>query len=152
MESVRHDVSIMSGAPHIANYTRQVNVVYSRSSEVGLTCIIVSMTTTPAKPAEARNFVSLAVGDRLKESRIRANVSQLTLASEAHIARQFISEIERGVANPSIGVLAILCHVLGMTLAEFFSELDISLPPNEDEPRRANVAQPKVKPPGSRLR
>lgn len=147
-----HDASITSGAPWYANYTRQVIVMYSRSSEVALTCIIVSMTTTPAKATEARNLVSLAVGDRLKESRIRANVSQLTLASEAHIARQFISEIERGVANPSIVVLANICHALGMTLAEFFSELDISLPPQEDEPRRANVAQPKVKPPGSRLR
>lgn len=117
-----------------------------------MTCIIVSMTTTPAKATEARNLVSLAVGDRLKASRIRANISQLTLASEAHVDRAFISNIERGVANPSVIVLANICHVLGMSLAEFFSEIDISLPPHEDEPRRANVAQPKVKPPGSRLR
>ncbi|QJD99838.1 helix-turn-helix transcriptional regulator [Massilia forsythiae] len=110
------------------------------------------MTTAPAKATEARNLVSLAVGDRLKESRIRANISQLKLAAEAHVDRVFISNIERGVANPSVIVLANICHVLGMTLAEFFSELDIALPPQEDEPRRTNAAQPKVKPPGSRLR
>lgn len=110
------------------------------------------MTTTPAKATENRNLVSLAVGDRLKERRISANMSQLTLAYEAHVNRAFISNIERGVANPSVIVLANICHVLGITLAEFFNELNISLPPQEDAPRRANVAQPKVKPPGSRLR
>jgi len=140
------------GAPINVDYTRQVMVVYSQSPEVRVTCIIVSMTTTPAKASEPRNPVSLAVGDKLKESRIRANISQLTLASEAHVDRAFISNIERGVANPSVIVLANICHVLGITLAQFFSELDISLPPQEGEPRRVNVAQPKLKPPGSRLR
>lgn len=111
------------------------------------------MMTTPDKAAEAqRNSVSSAVGKSLKKRRISSNISQVNLASKAELDRAFISRIERGLANPSVLTLANICYALGITLAEFFSEINISLRPEPDRPRRANVAQPSVSPPKSRLR
>ncbi|WP_229422539.1 helix-turn-helix domain-containing protein [Pseudoduganella umbonata] len=79
-------------------------------------------------------------------------MSQVALASKAELDRAFISRIERGIANPSVLTLANVCYALGITLADFFSDINVALPPGQDQPRRANAAQPKVSPPKSRLR
>ncbi len=96
--------------------------------------------------------MSIAVGNRLKYERISLGLSQVTLASRAELDRAFLSKIESGYANPSLLTLANICYALGITLAEFFSEIDISLRPDTDQPRRANVAKPKTTTPKSRLR
>jgi transcriptional regulator with XRE-family HTH domain len=110
------------------------------------------MTTTPEKAADIKNSVSSAVGKSLKKRRLSSNISQVNLAAKAELDRAYISRIERGIANPSIISLANICYALGITLAEFFSDIHIALRPEPDQPRRANAAQPKVSPPRSRLR
>jgi ribosome-binding protein aMBF1 (putative translation factor) len=126
--------------------------VYRLSSEAGATGIILDMTTTPEKAADIKNSVSSAVGKSLKKRRLSSNISQVNLAAKAELDRAYISRIERGIANPSIISLANICYALGITLAEFFSDIHIALRPEPDQPRRANAAQPKVSPPRSRLR
>ena len=106
----------------------------------------------PENASDDRNPVSAAVGSSLKKRRISLNISQVSLASKAEVDRAFISRIEQGVANPSVHTLANICYALGITLADFFSEINLSLRPEKDEPRRSNAAQPKVSPPKSRLR
>ncbi|WP_158898731.1 helix-turn-helix domain-containing protein [Burkholderia sp. L27(2015)] len=96
-----------------------------------------------AKPTDKRNAISTALGKRVKACRLSVEKSQETLAFEAQVDRTFISAIERGVANPSIETLANICFCLGITLAELFTPLNISLPPTGE--RRANAAAPEKK-------
>lgn len=111
------------------------------------------MTTVPAKSVEKRNTVCTAVGRSLKRLRIAAEVSQQDLANSAEVDRTYVSEIERGMGNPSVLTLANLCFALGITLADLFADVDVSLAPGGGLQRRANAAQQKPRrPPKSRLR
>ena len=102
--------------------------------------------------ASERNKVCIEIGKSLKAHRHAAEMSQETLGFEAEVDRTYVSQIERGVGNPSILTLAHLCHALGITLAELFATVTVSLEPR-DQPRRTNQAKPeRPKPPKSRLR
>ena len=103
------------------------------------------------KVADKRNKVCTAIGKSLKTIRIAANKSQETLAFDAEVDRTYISQIERGVANPSVLTLANLCHALDTNLAELFSPVMLSMPPAGHK-RRVNRAHPVLKPIKSRLR
>lgn len=98
------------------------------------------------------NKVGIALGKSLKTHRHEKDKSQETLGFEAEVDRTYISQIERGVGNPSILTLANLCYALGITLADLFASVDVSLEPDAVQ-RRANQAKPeKPAPPKSRLR
>jgi transcriptional regulator with XRE-family HTH domain len=96
-----------------------------------------------AKAADKRNSLATALGKRVKACRIAADKSQEELAHDALVDRTYISSIERGVANPSVETLANICYCLGLTLAELFEPLTISLRPTGE--RRSNTAEPPDK-------
>lgn len=102
--------------------------------------------------ADKRNLVCTSVGKSLKQLRISAGMSQADLAFHAEVDRTYVSQIERGVGNPSILTLANLCHGLGITLADLFEPVRVALPPQGQIARRANSAKPLMKAPKSRLR
>jgi transcriptional regulator with XRE-family HTH domain len=60
----------------------------------------------------------LVVGKNLKRERKNANISQEALALDAEIDRTYVSQIERGIGNPSILVLKTLADRLGVPLTE----------------------------------
>jgi transcriptional regulator with XRE-family HTH domain len=63
-----------------------------------------------------------AVGDRVRWFRLRAGVTQEELARSAKLTPKFVSQIENGHVNPSIGVLSRLVQDgLEMPLAAFFA-------------------------------
>ncbi|MCY1270035.1 helix-turn-helix protein [compost metagenome] len=93
------------------------------------------------KGPHKRNPIATSLGQRLKACRITAEKSQETLAFEALVDRTYISAMERGVANPSVETLANICYSLGITLAELFEPLTISLKPTGT--RRSNTAEPE---------
>jgi len=107
--------------------------------------------TTTKKPVDKRNKVCTAIGKSLKAKRIAAKKSQETLAFDAEVDRTYISQIERGVANPSALTLANLCYALGIKLSDLFEPVKIALAPDA-KLRRANRAKPELKPKKSRLR
>lgn len=74
------------------------------------------MTKSPRIDAAAR-----AVGKRVKELREAAGMTQDELGQKAKLSAKFISQVETGQANPSIGVVARLSAGLGMALPAFFS-------------------------------
>ncbi|PFH10917.1 helix-turn-helix protein [Collimonas sp. PA-H2] len=100
----------------------------------------------PKKPADKRNKVCTAVGKNLKAIRIEANKSQETLAFDADVDRTYVSQIERGAANPSVITLANLCYALNITLADLFAPVTIALSPAGPE------RKPPPKPIKTRLR
>jgi transcriptional regulator with XRE-family HTH domain len=102
---------------------------------------------------EKRNSVCTLLGKNLKRIRIAALMSQQDLASAAEVDRSYVSEIERGAANPSLLTLVNICHALNTTLEELVKAVDVCLDPGETIERRSNSARPKVKVPSrSRLR
>ena len=109
------------------------------------------MTSAPEHTSSGKNPVSTSVGRNLKQIRLAAGMSQAELAFAAEINRTFVSEIERGLANPSVLTLATLCYVLEVTLSEFFSGVD-NCPPGLVEGRRQNAAKPKRPTQNRRLR
>lgn len=55
---------------------------------------------------------------RLRDARQRAGMSQESLALSAGVDRTYVSQIERGVGNPSVGVLWKLAQCLSMDVCD----------------------------------
>ncbi|MDD2934143.1 MAG: helix-turn-helix transcriptional regulator [Methylotenera sp.] len=68
------------------------------------------------------NVLCNQVGKRLTALRRRSGISQEELAFRAEIDRTYISQIERGVCNPSLFVLHKVSSVLKVTVTMLFDE------------------------------
>lgn len=68
--------------------------------------------------AEPRSHRHAAWGRAIRELRGERGLSQERLALEAGLDRTYVSGIERGERNPSLGNLLKLADVLGVHLAE----------------------------------
>jgi transcriptional regulator with XRE-family HTH domain len=64
----------------------------------------------------ARVSLQQAIGDRLREARLRAGLSQREL-SEPGVSYAYISRIEAGVRSPSVKVLRKLAPKLGVSVS-----------------------------------
>lgn len=60
------------------------------------------------------------VGERLRATRIRRRMTLRSVAQQAELSESFLSQLERGRVNASIGSLQRIASVLGTTLAEVF--------------------------------
>jgi len=59
----------------------------------------------------------------IKQSRKRLGLSQEALALQAEVDRTYVSQLERGVANPSLLILHRICVVLGVNLSVTLSSV-----------------------------
>lgn len=59
----------------------------------------------------------MAIGQRLRERRKSLRLTQRELAAYAELSHNTIYKIERGQANPTLGVLLKLADVLGLELS-----------------------------------
>ncbi len=66
--------------------------------------------------SEAFNHLQLRLAEDIKAARRAAGLSQEALALQADVDRTYVSQLERGIANPSLLVLHRLADVLGVTL------------------------------------
>lgn len=64
------------------------------------------------------------LGIRLAQLRKRLRISQEELAYRAEIDRTYISQMERGVCNPSLLVLSKVAAVLEVKLVDCFEGVD----------------------------
>lgn len=70
--------------------------------------------------AEARE--QLELGARIRSIRERQGRPLRTVAEQAGVSESFLSQVERGVANPSVASLRSLAEALGATVASFFED------------------------------
>lgn len=63
------------------------------------------------------------LGKRVRALRREMGISQEELAFRAEIDRTYISQIERGIGNPSLLVLFKIGGVLGVTVLDLFERL-----------------------------
>lgn len=62
------------------------------------------------------------VADRIKELRLKINLSQEGLSHLANLDRKYIGIIEKGNNNVSIQVLYQICEALDISVSDFFKE------------------------------
>lgn len=72
----------------------------------------------------------LYLGKKVKYLRRRANLTQAQLAEKTDISINYVSEIETGVASPTLKTLLKLAQELGVEIKELFNFEQI-LPSNE---------------------
>jgi transcriptional regulator with XRE-family HTH domain len=66
------------------------------------------------------------LGAKLRELRRQRRLSVRTLAAQAGFSASFISQLESDAVSPSIASLEKIAGALGVTLGQFFSELEYS--------------------------
>jgi len=64
------------------------------------------------------------LGRRIAQLRKEKGISQDKLAWEGDMARSFISEVERGLRNPTLTNICKLSNALGVKTSELFSLVD----------------------------
>jgi transcriptional regulator with XRE-family HTH domain len=72
--------------------------------------------------------VQALVAWNLRRLRVGRGLSQENLAVDAGIDRTYVSRLERGLENPTVGVLEQLAYALDTGIVEFFAT------PAPDEP------------------
>ena len=74
----------------------------------------------PPRRAAGAGPAGLAMGERLREVRERAGLSQRALASRAGVTNGMISLVEKNRSSPSVATLKKILDVFPMSLGEFF--------------------------------
>ncbi|MDR1325693.1 MAG: helix-turn-helix domain-containing protein [Treponema sp.] len=64
-----------------------------------------------------------AFGVLLQEARKNKGISQEKLAELSDLHRTYISDLERGLRNPTLSTIVTLAHALEMTASELLKEL-----------------------------
>ncbi|MES2431786.1 MAG: helix-turn-helix transcriptional regulator [Bacteroidota bacterium] len=66
--------------------------------------------------------IQFKLGERIKQLRIKRNMTQNELAMECDFEKASMSRIESGQANPTIRTLYKICNALNIDIIELFSE------------------------------
>ena len=78
------------------------------------------MATERARPIHPATDLDL--GPRLRALRRSNHLTLRELAARAAITESFLSQVERGVASPSIATVQRIARALGLSIAELFAE------------------------------
>ena len=76
--------------------------------------------------------IKLKIGQRIKELREKAEMSQKDLAYTADLDRSYIASIENGQRNVSIVNIEKIANALNVTLKEFFNNNEFEKHTNSD--------------------
>ncbi len=64
----------------------------------------------------------MEIGHKLKQMRVRQNLTLEELASRCELTKGFLSQVERNLTSPSIVTLNDILEALGSSLGEFFGD------------------------------
>ena len=78
-------------------------------------------TRIAARPTERDATLALRIGERIREARRRAGLTQQQLAGDRY-TKAYISALETGIARPSMVALTYLCERLGLPASHFLDE------------------------------
>ena len=80
----------------------------------------------PATAGAAMQPGAVDVGERLRKTRLHRRMTLRQVADRAGLTQSYISQLERGRVNGSIGSLQRIATALGTTMAELFEPADSS--------------------------
>ncbi len=63
----------------------------------------------------AKKDINIQTGERIKQARERARLTQEQFAERVDVSPQFVSDLERGVVGVSLATLKRICAVLGVS-------------------------------------
>ena len=72
-------------------------------------------------PSNTFDHARTLLAANVKSARLAAGISQEELAFRAGIDRTYASQIERAIANPSLGITCAVADALGCTLIELLT-------------------------------
>src|SRR6185295_13676891 len=77
------------------------------------------------KTKQVSEDLKRAFGSAVKVRRNRLGISQDELAWRATVHRTYITNVERGICNPSLGSIAKIARALGISTAVLLADLEI---------------------------
>ncbi len=88
-----------------------------------------------------------AIGDRLREERVRAGLSQRELARRLGVSASLISQLENGQSKPSVGTLYSIVTELGISLDSVIrgTEAPVGAEPSAPGTEQHTTASPLVR-------
>jgi transcriptional regulator with XRE-family HTH domain len=78
----------------------------------------------PDSAATDRGPIEVDLGARIRALRVARGETLRTLAAHAGVTESFLSQVERGVASPSIASVQRIARALGTSIAELFATDD----------------------------
>src|SRR5215207_3160627 len=78
-------------------------------------------TPRAAPPASVETPIEVDLGARIRALRLARGATLRQLAAEAGVTESFLSQVERGVASPSIASVQRIARALGQSIAELFA-------------------------------
>jgi len=69
------------------------------------------------------------IGKRIVELRAKYGFTRYKLSELSGVSQSALSEIERGIKQPTITTLENICKAFNITLADFFAEKEPEIPP-----------------------
>lgn len=64
----------------------------------------------------------ISIGRQIKKNRLRANMTQETLAEKVSVTPPYISRIETGSSSPSLQTLVDICNALHITIDDLMQD------------------------------
>lgn len=64
----------------------------------------------------------MQIGEKIKQLRVRNQLTLEELANRSELTKGFLSQVERNLTSPSIATLEDILEALGTTLGEFFAQ------------------------------
>lgn len=62
------------------------------------------------------------IGHRIRQLRIKNDLTLQELASRTELTKGFLSQLERNLTSPSLSTLEDICEALGVSMSKFFAE------------------------------
>ena len=75
-------------------------------------------------PNDLATLSKQLIASNLKRTRTMLGISQEKLALDAEVDRTYVSQLERGIANPSLEVLCRLATTLRVELVDLIKSVD----------------------------
>ena len=78
-------------------------------------------TTKPETPGSPETPIEVDLGARIRALRLASGLTLRRVAADASVTESFLSQVERGVAAPSIATVQRIARALGRSIAELFA-------------------------------
>jgi transcriptional regulator with XRE-family HTH domain len=80
--------------------------------------------TQPSQTDGSRRHLQTRFGERLRETRHKAGLTQAALAEAAGLTQQYVAKIEAGQINPTLATMAAVACVLGTEIGLMLRQAD----------------------------
>lgn len=99
---------------------------------------------TPLVTSPRPSSIALALGKTIKLRRVEMDLTQEQLAERCEFDRTFISQIERGIREPSLKHLRNLANALNTLASSLIQDSELREQQLKNQPSLAKVAEQKT--------